>query len=117
MHSFDRRHFFRGVGAFAVGAFGVGAARAKDALPLDGTWAGALNGVTAQVIVAGNAVAGFFWRKSYRSVEHAQFSADGMRLSFAFAGGAAILTRTGEVTATIEVRERNAVLRLPLKRD
>lgn len=101
---------------FALATFAADATRAKDAFLLDGTWGSEQSGLTAQVIVVGNSVAGFFWRKSYLSVEHAQISADG-RLSFAFAGGTALMTRTGEATATIEVHEGNAILRLPLKRD
>lgn len=116
IHPLNRRHFFWGVGALALATFAADSARAKDALPLDGTWGSAQDGLTVQIIVVGNSVAGFFWRKSYRSVEHAQISADG-RLSFTFAGGTAILTRTGEATATIDVHEGNAPLRLPLKRD
>lgn len=117
-HFLHRRRFCASLGALgAFGALGANAARAKDARSLDGTWGGAQNGVTAQVIVVGTSVIGFFWRKDYLDAQNAEFSADGRRLSFAFRGGKATLTRTGEETATIDVSEGSSALRLNLKRD
>ena len=47
----------------SLGAVVPCAARAQDKRGLDGTWGGAANGVTAQVIIVGTRVIGFFWRK------------------------------------------------------
>ena len=49
--------------------------------------------------------------------ESARFSADGRSVSFAFQGGSATLTRTGERTASLDVREGGRITRLDLERD
>ena len=67
-------------------------ALADDKAPLDGTWGGAQDGVTAQVIVTGGQVIGFFWRGDYLDGTDARLSADGTALTFAFQGGTATLT-------------------------
>ena len=92
-------------------------ATAKDAHSFDGTWGGAQNSVTAQVIFAGATLIGFYWRNDYIDADHPKFSEDGRSVSFVFPGGTATLRRTGEETATIEVVEGAKVTRLNLKRD
>lgn len=73
--------------------------------------------MTAQVIVAGGDVIGFYWRGDYMDARDAKLSADGKTLSFAFDGGQAVLTRTGEVTATIAITDGGKLTSLDLKRD
>jgi hypothetical protein len=108
----DRRRVCAGLAVLAAGG---PAAQALQGL--DGTWGGARDGVTAQVIVTGGAVIGFFWRDDYLDARDAKGSADGLSLSFAFDGGSVRLTRTGERTATIEVKDRAGVARLDLAKD
>ncbi len=84
---------------------------------LDGTWGGAQNGVTAQVIIVGVKVIGFFWRNDYLDVQSPKFSSNGERLSFAFRDGNAVLTRSGDRAATIDISEGGNVTHIDLKRD
>jgi hypothetical protein len=63
MHPLDRRALCADLGALAVAA--AGHAQANEAADLDGTWGGALNRLTAQVIIVGASVVGFFWRDDY----------------------------------------------------
>jgi len=93
------------------------AAEAGDARGLDGTWGGAQNGLTAQVIIVGASVIGFFWRGDYLDAEGAKFSEDRRTLSFGFRGGKATLKRTSDRAATITVTEGGNVVRLDLRRD
>ena len=92
-------------------------AGAADTSGLSGTWGGAAKGLTAQVIVTDAQVIGFYWRGDYLDANDVVLSADQRTMTFAFAGGDATLTRTGERTARLEVRDRAAVTRLDLKRD
>jgi hypothetical protein len=101
--------------AAALGAPAVVAA--ADTSGMNGTWGGADGGLTAQVIVTGAQVIGFYWRRDYLDVREVVLSPDQRTLTFAFAGGDATLARTGERSARIEVRDRGAVTRLDLKRD
>src|ERR1700676_1512788 len=102
-HSIDRRRF---VGVLCAAAAGVTSrASAMDASGLGGTWGGLKDGVTAQVIIAGGSVIGYFWRNDYLEAKNAKFSADGRSVTFDFSGGGAVLTRTGQATATLDVRE------------
>jgi hypothetical protein len=94
-----------------------GAALAQGKKGFDGTWGGADGDVTAQVIVSGNAVIGFFWRNDYLDASDAKLSADGSSLSFAFSGGHATLTRTGDATARIDITDGPRVVSMTLKRD
>jgi hypothetical protein len=110
-----RRALFASLTALALAA--VVPARGQDKPGLEGTWGGASGQLTAQVIVTGGAVIGFFWRTDYLEPSDAKPSADGPALAFTFPGGRASLTRTGEATATLEVTEGKAVTRLPLTRD
>jgi hypothetical protein len=112
--SIDRRSFCSGVGAAFVFS---ASCRAQEKQGLDGTWGGAQNGVTAQVIIVGTTVIGFYWRNDYLDAESPKFSDNGRTLSFAFRGGKATLKRTGERTATIAVAERGNVMNLELRRD
>jgi len=114
-HSIDRRLFGQVLWTAAIGA--AGRASATDAADLEGTWGGAKDGVTAQIIIAGGSVIGFFWRDDYLETQSAKFSADRQSVAFGFHGGEASLTRTGAATATLDVREGSAITRLDLKRD
>jgi hypothetical protein len=73
--------------------------------------------MTAQVIIAGDAVIGFYWRDDYLDAESPKFSDNGQTLSFGFRGGKATLRRTGKQTATIEVTEGPHEVSLDLRRD
>jgi hypothetical protein len=92
-------------------------ALADHTAPLDGTWGAAKGDVSAQVIISGGAVIGFFWRNDYLETTNAKLSADGAALSFAFRGGTAILTRTGEGAALLTIVDADETTSLPLKRD
>ncbi|KAF2992232.1 hypothetical protein OGR47_10280 [Methylocystis sp. MJC1] len=110
----DRRSFSAGIGAtFLFGLPG----RAEEKHGLDGTWGGAQNGVTAQIIIVGATVIGFYWRNDYLDAESPKFSDNGQTLSFAFRGGKATLRRTSKQTATIAVTEGPNVVSLDLRRD
>lgn len=69
-----------------------------SAAGLDGTWAGGAG--SAQVIVAGGEVIGFFWRGDYRSVTASAPTPTG--LQFSFAGGSGIIQAKGS-GATLNV--------------
>ena len=84
---------------------------------LDGTWGGASESLSAQLIITGGSVIGFYWRGDYLDVTDVAFSDLGRTLAFNFAGGRAVLSRTGEATAVLSVHDRGAVVRLTLKRD
>jgi hypothetical protein len=116
--SIDRRGFCSGAGALALIA-APASAPAQAPAGLDGTWGGARGALSAQVIVSGDGVIGFFWRDDYRETRAAAAaaSADRRTLSFAFDGGTATLTRTGERTARLEVSDGGGVVRLDLQRD
>jgi hypothetical protein len=110
----SRRAFCWGFGAaFLYVSAGAGAEKQG----LDGTWGGARNGVSAQVIIVGSTVIGFYWRNDYLNAESPKFSEDGRTLSFAFRGGTAVLKRTGERTAKIVVTENGRSMDLDLRRD
>jgi hypothetical protein len=111
----DRRRLSGVLGALAL--IGARAAGAQTAPSFEGTWGGAQGGVSAQVIIAGGSVIGFYWRDDYLDTQGAALSADGKSLSFTFKGGAAALTRTGERTASLAVSEGGRVSRLNLQRD
>jgi hypothetical protein len=110
----SRRSFCLGFGA-AILYVSAGAGAEKQGL--DGTWGGTGNGVTAQVIIVGATVIGFYWRSDYLDAESPKFSEDGRTLSFAFRGGTAVLKRTGERTAKLAVSENGRVTDLNLRRD
>jgi hypothetical protein len=99
--------------ALALASAGAGVAWAQDGF--DGTWGGARGELTAQVIVVGGAVIGFYWRGDY--IDTADAKRDGAALAFTFSGGRAALTRTGERTARLEVEEAGRLTRLELRKD
>ena len=102
----------------AASTVSAGAAWAVEtAAPFEGTWGGAQGDLTAQVIVTGGVVIGFYWRDDYVDATNAKFSADGRTLAFDFAGGQAVLTQVDESTASLEVTEGRRTTRLTLKRD
>jgi hypothetical protein len=90
---------------------------AEEKRGLNGSWGGAQNGLTAQVIIVGVKVIGFYWRGDYLDAQSAKFSSNGDKLGFSFPGGTAVLTRASEGVATIDVNEGGNVTRLNLRRD
>jgi len=106
------RRLVCGALAALAAAFGTRAMAADD---LEGTWGGASGQLTAQVIVAGGQVLGFFWRDDY--VEVTTASAAAGQISFDFHGGHAVLTRQPDGTAVLEVTEGGHATRMALKRD
>jgi len=111
----DRRAIWLGLTAAAAMA---SAARAETAgAAFEGTWRGAVGDVTAQVIIAGGAIIGFYWGGDYRDGRDVTLAPDGRSLSFAFDGGRATLTLAGERKAEIVITEAGKVTRLTLARD
>jgi hypothetical protein len=100
----------------AILALVGGGAMAGDRPGFEGTWGGADGALSAQVIVAGGQVIGFYWDGDYTDATNVRVSPDGRVMSFDFAGGTATLTRTGE-TAVLEVHEKGRTTSLSLKRD
>ncbi len=99
-------------------ALATSPAWAADHEGFEGTWGGASGALSAQVIIAGGAVIGFFWREDYVDARDSRLSADGKSLSFAFGrDGQAALTRTGAATATLSVNEGGRTTTLALMRD
>ena len=110
-----RRALVAALAALAVTAPAF--AQASPPPSFEGTWGGAAGDETAQVIVAGGEVIGFYWRGDYVDATDPHLSGDGRLLTFAFAGGHASLTRTGEATATIVVTDPKGTVRVDLRRD
>ena len=110
-----RRAFGAVLCAVALGA--AWRARAKDISGLDGSWGGVKDGATAQVIITGVTVIGFYWRDDYVETKDATVSTDGQSVTLDFPGGQATLTRTGEAAVALEVREGGRITRFELKRD
>jgi hypothetical protein len=115
VHGLRRRAFATALAAFAVTAPVL--AQAPPPRSFEGTWGGATGDETAQVIVAGDEVIGFYWRGDYVDATDPRLSGDGRVLTFAFAGGHATLTRTGEATATIVVTDAKGAVSIDLRRD
>ena len=113
----DRRVFCVALGAVSLCLASAALAQGGYKKDFDGTWGGAENDVTAQVIVSGGAIIGFFWRGDYLDAQDAKLSADGQSLAFAFAGGHAVLTRTGEDMARIDITDGPRVTHMALVRD
>jgi hypothetical protein len=84
---------------------------------LEGVWGGMLNGLSAQVIVVGASVLGFFWRDDYVAVAGCAYSPEDQKLSFSFEGGAGTLTSSGAGMACLEIREGDQIVILSLRRD
>ena len=84
----------------------------------NGTWAGNWSGGDgAQIIFAGNEFIGFYWHGDYLADVHAALSPAGV-VTLAWASGSATLTRNGETTAHIVIREPGKPdLAFALKRD
>ncbi len=112
---FGRRMLCMCCAALALSAMRPALAEEKRAL--DGSWGGARNGLTAQVIIVGVKVIGFYWRGEYLDAQSPSFSSKGDKLTFSFPGGTAALTRADDGVATIEVKEGGNLTRLNLKRD
>ena len=115
MHHRAQLMFTRRLLAAALLALAASPALAGGAL--EGTWGGAgAGGVSAQVIITGRDVIGFYWGGDYTDATHVRFSSDGADLKFDFAGGAAELKRVGG-GAALTVHDRNGVAKLSLKHD
>jgi hypothetical protein len=110
-----RRMFLALIAALAVTAPAF--AQPPSPRGFEGTWGGAAGDETAQVIVTGGQVIGFYWRGDYVDATDVRLSADGRVLSFSFAGGHATLTRTGDATASITATDGKGTLSIDLKRD
>jgi hypothetical protein len=104
-------------GVFALAALTPLAARGQSHGGLEGTWASSGDGPTVQIIVAGGSVIGFYWRGDYIDTKDATVSGDGRSVSFAFNGGGATLTRTGEKTASVTITDHGNVTHEILNRD
>ena len=110
----NRRRFGAVMAALVVPSV----ASAADKTSFEGTWGGAEGELSAQVIVAGGTVIGFFWRTDYTDATNVKLAGDGRSLAFDFPGGHAVLSRQGEATATLAVTEGSKVVtRLKLQRD
>jgi hypothetical protein len=112
-----RRRFCLSFAVLALVMPGNVRARVPLAAGLDGTWAGVEQGETAQIIVSGGLVIGFFWRGDYLDPADARLSSDGRALSFRFPGGRATLRRTADDAAALEVSEGRGVTHFNLRRD
>jgi hypothetical protein len=110
-----RRAFGAALAALAVATRAF--AQPPPAASFEGTWGGARGDNSAQVIVAGGDVIGFYWRGDYVEATDPQLSGDGRVLSFAFAGGHVSLTRTGAATATVVVTDARGAVSIDLRRD
>jgi hypothetical protein len=62
-------------------------------------------------------VIGFYWRGDYLDAKAAKLSDDGRSVSFAFEGGSATLTRSGEKTASVTITDDGAVTHQVLRLD
>ena len=102
----NRRTLFVSLGALAI-TFAA-PAWGRDARGFDATWAGVVNGQTAQIIIVGTSVIGVYWRDNYLDVQAANVSADGRSLSFRWRGGSATMTLDGKNAAHIDIVEPGA---------
>ena len=95
----------------------VGSANAAQSW--DGTWAGGwVNGDGAQIIIAGDKVIGVFRGGDYPDIQKSELSTDGRTLTFAWAGGDGILSRTGDRDASFTLHERGKPARsFPVHRE
>jgi len=84
----------------------------------NGTWVGNwANGNGAQIIFAGNDLVGIYWRGDYLSDTQSAISPVGV-VTITWPSGSATLTRDGETTAHIVIRETGKPdLSFALKRD
>jgi len=95
----------------------VGSANAVQSW--DGTWAGGwVNGDGVQIIIAGDKVIGVFRGGDYPDIQKSELSTDGRTLTFAWAGGDGILSRTGDRDASFTLHERGKPARsFPVHRE
>jgi hypothetical protein len=114
---FERRAICLGLAAAALAGPQAANAQGAPGAAFEGTWGGAQGEVTAQVIIAGGEIIGFYWRGDYTDARDATPSADGRSLSFTFDGGSATLTLTGDRAAAIVITEGARISRLTLARD
>jgi hypothetical protein len=104
------RHGFLAL-AFAAVLSAANVAHADEAHPWDATWAGGFeDGDGVQVIVAGDAVIGFFLGADYVDVVESNIAGDGS-LTFQWEGGDATLTTAGG-KHTLTTRQKGAVDRV-----
>ncbi len=88
-------------------AFGSTLAAAKP--DWNGTWIGNWDkgGNGIQIVFAGNTFISFFWKGDYLSDAEGSVSADGTSATIDWSEGKAVVTREGEKTAHIVIREKN----------
>jgi hypothetical protein len=100
-------NFGRLISVFAA-LLGCSVAFAGAASDWNGTWVGNWsNGNGAQIIFAGNALSGVYWDGDYIMDAHAALSDDGRVVSITWTGATAVLTRDGDATAHIVIREHD----------
>jgi hypothetical protein len=97
---------------------GPSTARAQQA-SWNGTWIGNWQGGDgAQIVFAGEDLVAFYWHDDYLDDVHANASEGGRVVTVLWSSGQAVLTRDGDATARITVREPGkADLSFALKRD
>ena len=83
------------------------AARAEGNADWNGTWVGGWDkGAGVQLTFAGNTFISLFWRGDYLHDPKAEPTADSKGVRIVWDANEALLTRTGERTARLVVRER-----------
>jgi hypothetical protein len=97
------------IAAGLVGAgliFGLDCAAAQQSPSWNGEWAGNWqHGQGAQIVFAGNALIGVYWRGDYLSQTHADLSRGGSVVAIGWPLGEAVLTRDGPAIAHIVIHE------------
>ena len=74
----------------------------------NGTWIGNWqNGPGAQIVFAGDVLIAVYWGGDYLPETRSTASADGSAVTIIWPSGQAILTRVGEKTGHIEIREED----------
>jgi hypothetical protein len=112
-----RRKLLKGALVLAMGASALRPLRARAANAFDGTWAAVdANGETVQIIFVNGDIIGFYWRGDYLDASAAKLGGAGTTLSFAFAGGQAVVTREG-AGMNIVIRDKRGESRVGLKKD
>ena len=72
----------------------------------NGTWIGNWDsGRGAQIIFAGDTLIGMYWNDDYLPEVQSSASADGTEVTLTWPSGQAILTRDGETTGHIVIRQ------------
>jgi hypothetical protein len=99
-----RRGLLKGALVLAVGMPALRPLRARAANAFDG------------IIFVNGDIIGFYWRGDYLDASSVKLGDAGSTLSFAFAGGQAVVTRN-DVGMTIIIHDKRGVSKVSLKRD